>query len=69
MGGNKLQRIERALRGNRRNRPKIAVFWRVCDDEGHGLVRLEDGTLLDEDFYFDELRKQGNAVIVVDWRT
>ncbi len=67
MTQSKLSRIEKALRRSKRDKPKIEIVWRVVGDDGRGLVRLADGTLLDEDFYYDELRKQGHKVVVVDW--
>ncbi len=64
----KLSRIERALRGSRRERPRFAVLWRVIGDDGRGLVVTPEGTF-DEAYYLAELRAKGERVIVLDWRT
>ncbi len=68
MAKQKVERIERALRHNRREKPEIRPVFRVYDEQtGRGLVCLEDGTLLDEAYYLAELRAKGERVITLDW--
>ncbi len=64
-----VSRIEKALRHNRREKPKIALFWRYMDADGRHMVRTPEGDFEQsafERYYAPVLREQGR-VIVLDW--
>ncbi len=65
-----IERMEKALRHTRREKPKIEVLWRVFDhDTGQTLVKTPEGWIEEQAFwqlYAPALREQGR-VIELNW--